>query len=1312
MANLCKPPNALSFTGNTAQNWRDFKEQLTWYLAGTEASEKSDLAKIGIMLSHAGKEARDVYKTFEWAAEGDDKKFEKVLEAFQRYCSPRKNIIYERHGFWTIQQEDHETIDAYLTRIRMKIDLCEYDKEGWPPAVRQELIRDKFVFGLADDGLKERLLREVDVSLTKAVETAQRAESSKRQVKEMVRASVNVVRESEQPRRQQQTLNVQCTQCGRRHKPRSCPAFGQQCSFCKKPNHFANMCWSKQALLSSKQAVKKGFNKKLDTKGVVYEVEPNDTSSDSSVDDPPSLTIDPVSVEGIKKVSSWFANLSTNSGNLNVKLDTGAEVSVLPLCTYNELQVKPPLKPTGLKLTAYGGTSITPSGTCKLACSGPSQNKWDVKFYVASVQAHPILGLSDCINLGLIKRVCTLEEGVLTKGMLKEKYPTVFKGLGNLGMYHITLQDKHTPVINPARRIPHSLKERLKKTIERNVQCGVLVKVDQPTDWVNNLVIVEKKNGTLRMCLDPKELNKAIKREHYRIPTMQEIASEFSGKKVFSTLDLKDGYWQIQLDEESSLLCTFNTPFGRYRFTRMPFGIRSASEVFQKHNETAFADIPGLHIVADDLIIAANDIDEHEKILHQVLQRAEDRNIKLNFDKLQLRMNEVKYLGTIVTPNGIRPDPAKVEAILGMPMPTDKAGVRRLLGMINFLAAHIPDMSTITAPVRDLLKSDVLFQWGPEQVKALEKIKEILSTAPVLSYYDPSARSTIQCDASQYGLGACLLQKGKPVAYASRSLLPAECNYAQIEKELLAIVFATQKFHQYIYGFQTNVQTDHKPLESIVQKSLHKVPPRLQRMLLKLQKYELSVNYVKGKDLHIADTLSRAQLSDSSTDESESEELELPVHTMIQNLPVSDVKKIQLQNATENDEQMQQLSRMIKTGWPANIVNVPRILHDYWKIKHNLHIADRLIFMKDRLVIPSSMRSEILKCIHKGHMGIEKCKFRARSCVYWPSMYNAIEQKVQSCPVCVAYSKQNQKEPLLPHPIPTRPWEKLGVDYFSLAGKDYLLVVDYYSKYPEVVLVESKTAESTIAVLKSIFARHGIPNTIVADNMPFNSKMFKQFAAQWDFKITTSSPQYPQSNGLVERNVQTIKSLFKKARDEEGDEDMALLEFRNTPITGIEASPAQLLMSRRLRSSLPMTGTMLKPGVLEGTRAKLYHQQQKQKKIYDKGARPLSDLKPGDVVRYQKGHMWKPAVVIGKHSNPRSYDIRTDTGGTLRRNRRHLRKTCEPPPTAASVLDDFLDDSAPLVNDEPAVAPEVIVPVEKRTRSGRIVRLPLRFRDD
>ena len=386
---------------------------------------------------------------------------------------------------------------------------------------------------------------------------------------------------------------------------------------------------------------------------------------------------------------------------------------------------------------------------------------------------------------------------------------------------------------------------------------------------------------------------------------------------------------------------------------------------------------------------------------------------------------------------------------MGMPTLTDKASVRRLLGMINFLAAHIPNMSTITAPVRDLLKSDVDFQWNPEQVHALQRIKEILSTTPVLSYFDPSIQS-VQVDASQYGLGACLLQKGKLVAYASRSLLPAKHNYAQIEKELLAIVFACQKFHQYIYGFLTKVQTDHKPLESIVKKSLRKVSPRMQRMLLKLQKYDLSDNYVKGKELHIADALSRAQLSDP-TQEIDSEELELPIHTMIQNLPVSDTKKVQLRSATESDEQMQQLSIMIKNRWPTNVNSVPMELQDYWKVKHNLHMFDSLIFVKDRLVVPSSMRNEILKCIHRGHMGIKKCKSRARTCVYWPSMYKAIEYEVQSCPVCVAYGNQNQKEPMLPHPVPSRPWEKLGTHYFSLAGKDYLLIVDYCSKYPEVI---------------------------------------------------------------------------------------------------------------------------------------------------------------------------------------------------------------------------------------------------------------------
>ena len=246
-------------------------------------------------------------------------------------------------------------------------------------------------------------------------------------------------------------------------------------------------------------------------------------------------------------------------------------------------------------------------------------------------------------------------------------------------------------------------------------------------------------------------------------------------------------------------------------------------------------------------------------------------------------------------------------------------------------------MSTVTAPLRCLLKSDALFEWGAKQATALTKVKEILSSTPVLHHFDPKAVSTIQADASQSGLGACLLQKGKPIAYASRSLSQAECNYAQIEKELLAVVFACNKFHKYIYGYPINVQSDHKPLEVIMLKPLHKVSPRLQCMVLKLQKYD----YTKGKELYVADTLSRAYLHVPSTDNDE-DDFEFAVHSLVQDLPVSDSRLSELQSATASDTQMQQLHEYITTGWPANISSVPLSLRTFWNLCNDLHAAENL----------------------------------------------------------------------------------------------------------------------------------------------------------------------------------------------------------------------------------------------------------------------------------------------------------------------------------------------------------------------------------
>ena len=270
------------------------------------------------------------------------------------------------------------------------------------------------------------------------------------------------------------------------------------------------------------------------------------------------------------------------------------------------------------------------------------------------------------------------------------------------------------------------------------------------------------------------------------------IQSQLSDMKIFT---VKDGYWHVKLSDGSSYLCTFHTPWGRKRLLRMPFGISSASEVMQKRNEEAFADMQGVNVIADDLIIAAENETEHDAIIHKMLQRARKENVVFNATKIQYKVTTVAYIGNIVTKDGMRPDPAKVEAVINMPKPSDKQGLLRLLGMIKYLSQYIPNESSITAPLRSLLKQGAEWSWQHEHDDAMDKIRKTLARDTLLAFYDVRKSATIQADASQSGLGCGLMQQGRPVAFASRTLADAERNYSQIEKEMLAIC---TKLHQYI----------------------------------------------------------------------------------------------------------------------------------------------------------------------------------------------------------------------------------------------------------------------------------------------------------------------------------------------------------------------------------------------------------------------------------------------------------------------------------------------------------------------------------
>ena len=383
-----------------------------------------------------------------------------------------------------------------------------------------------------------------------------------------------------------------------------------------------------------------------------------------------------------------------------------------------------------------------------------------------------------------------------------KEYPNLFDGLGQFPRAH-TMQVKPEvrPVIHAARRVPFALRDRLRAELDREESLVVITKVNEPTDWVNSITIVEKKNGTLRICLDPRDLNKALKREHYSCPTIEDIAARLRGATMFTVLDAISGYWQVKLDRKSSMLTTFNTPFGRYRFIRLPFGVNSAQDVFQKEIDLTYEGLPGVSAIVDDILVYGKDREEHDARLPAVLQRTRDRGIKLNPDKCIFRTPQVTYFGHNLSAKGLQPDPAKTQGIQNMPPPASKEELQTILGMATYLGKFAPNLSDITAPLRDMTKKGNEFIWDAVMENAYTNMKQLLCKHPgqVLAYFDPDEEVVLQCDASQKGLGAALLQKGRPVSYASRCMTSAEQNCAQIEKELLAVVFACERFHQYTY---------------------------------------------------------------------------------------------------------------------------------------------------------------------------------------------------------------------------------------------------------------------------------------------------------------------------------------------------------------------------------------------------------------------------------------------------------------------------------------------------------------------------------
>lgn len=1290
-----------------AESYRTFKDRMEMYLADLEVSDKPKQAR-KIILAMGDEGMRQLRAS--GLSEEDRQDPKKVYAFFDAKLDPAEHINYRVHRleFARLYQHQEEVTSDFVSRLREKAKLCRFRSED---DLSDRIIEQLILTTPLQDLRKDLLSRQEDLTVDVAVKLSQHhealvtSEASLTKMASLKREagrseSVHKIKSHGKSSKTKHTER-ECRYCGKQHArdKNKCPAYGKVCSACGKQNHFAKMCRSDRSTRSTNNMPTRKVNK-MNTQDVSSGEEWVNTTK---VQEPHSSAQKEVKCE-----------LLVNGKAVTFQIDTGSSVNTLPREYATNIQ------PTTQVLKTWTDTRMLPIGVSRESVRNPKTGKkYSVEFVVTNDDLQPLIGLNASTQMKLV----TVELGNMQRILkvnIQDEYKDVMSdSVGRLPDIHsLKVDDTVTPVIMPARRVPVALRPKLKAELGRLVELGVLAPVEEPTPWVNQMVAATKKDGSIRVCIDPRELNKALQREHYTMPVLDDVLHDLSESRLFTKADLKSGYWHVVLDEESSKLTTFQTCCGRYRWLRLPFGLSVSAEIFQRKLIQNLQGLPGVVCIADDVIIHGKNVEEHDHNLRLFLQRCRERGIRLNKDKLELRTNSFTFMGHRITNDGVMMDPEKVRAITAMPEPTTVHELRRFLGMVNYVARFLPSLAATISPLHNLLKKDVPWVWSETQQRAVDEAKRLIAESPTLQFYDPTKPLTVENDASEYGLGAALLQEGKPVCFASRTLTPAEQNYAQIEKEMLAITFGLEKFHQWTYGRRVSVVTDHKPLVAIKSKPLCKAPRRLQAMLLKTQTYDFELRYKPGAEMTLSDTLSRAPACDVRDDTS------VEIVNNLAFTPFSKTRLEQIRKEVDHDEALAELKKVIQQGWPILRQDVPESVRPFFDYRDELAMQDGIILRGERIVIPSSMRREMLRKAHEGHLGINSCVRRARELIFWPGMSAALRLYVESCHVCAAMPVKQSKEPLIIHPAPDRPWQKVGTDIMEVEGRNYLITVDYYSKYFEVDFLADMSAATVIARLKQHCARYGIPDKIISDNGPqFACGAFKKFTEKYDIEHEPSSPGNSQANGAAEAAVKTAKSVMLKCAKAGEDPYIGLLNLRNTPHEGVGTSPAQKLLGRRTKTLLPTTHANLANEQISLSKESAKLEDQKYRTAARAAQRPeLKPLVPGDRVYVQplvqplnKRQEWKPAVVAGRHG-PRSYEVIQDNGHNLIRNRRFLRGPKPSPNSSEDGKDSRKDNenvdardcqSSPEYPDqqaETAIPNNNSAPEPYRTRSGRVVQ--------
>lgn len=1238
------------------EDWSEYVEVLTNYFGANRITAATQ--KRQILLASVGRETYHLIKTLLAPASPDSKSFDEIVQVLRKHLDPPPSKIVSRCKFNSRNRFGNESISDYVVALKRLAQNCDFGE------THSIMLRDRLVCGVANERIQSRLLSEPDkLTFDEAYEIALTMESAAKDTRDiqMVTASATSFVSHGEVHKVQGPKG-KCFSCGGDHLRQNCKFKDAECHFCNRKGHISSVCRSRMGKSESVREVRpqdtgnskfkfNGYKGKNSTHSLEVVEEP--TSADSA------NNYSLYAMTGGKSEPPVQVTIQIAGKPLVMEVDTGASRTLISESTYKSTFFMHKMSNPTCALSTYTGQRISVLGELQdIDIQYGSQEK-KLTLLVVAENGPSLLGRDwlRCITLdwrSIFKVHYTADSSAVQK--LVSEYDELFDG--KLGKFSgppatIHMAENATPRFFKPRPVPYSYRELVEKEVERNIATGVWEPV-RYSEYASPLVPILKSDGSVRLCIDYKvTVNEFCKVDSFPLPRIEDIYAGLAGGQFFSKIDLQHAYTQIPVHEDSQKYLTVNTHLGLFRVTRLPFGIAAAPAIFQRIMSNLLSGVKGVAVFLDDLLVTGSTPEEHLENLRQVLNRLKEAGLKLKKGKCEFMASSVEYLGHKIDAFGLHPTSAKIKSIQNTPPPENADQLKAFIGGITYYAKFIPNLSTILAPLHSLLKKGVTWSWTDVQQSAFEEAKSYLQSDAVLVHYDAKLPVILECDASPYGLGAVLSHKmldgsERPIAMASRTLNPAEKNYAHLEREALSLVFGVCRFHQYLAGREFLLRTDNKPI-SFIFKENKAIPQmasaRIQRWALTLSAYKYKLEFKAGKFNSNADALSRLPARDSI------ENVPLPGETVLwtQTLDSSSVTSSQIRLWTSHDPVLSKVREWIVSGWPLECPSAD--FTQYFSRKDELSTDNGCVLWGNRVVIPAKGQEAVLELLHDAHVGVVRMKALARSFVWWSKIDMDIENTVRKCAACERLKGKPQPAELHPWEWPCNPWQRIHIDHAGpFKDQLYLVVVDAMSKWMEVIAVSSTSASVTITKLLDIFCTHGLPDQIVSDNgTGFASEEFAKFCAVNGIKRTLVAVRHPASNGLAERAVQTFKEAIKRMDGEKLSMQEKLKKFlfryRITPQSTTGVSPAELLLKRRPKSHLDL----LRVSMRERVEAK----QWEQKIHHDNNAVSREFAVDAKVFAFD-GKQWSEGTVI-QRTGPVSYLVKREVGDVVKRHIDHLR---------------------------------------------------------